>query len=423
MIPVLTRPAREVTAADIDRLVHSRIPEGERVEFKRELPAKGKQDAWTADQKKIGDFAKDQILREVVAFANAYGGVLVLGIKEDRSSKPAVAGRVCPVPKCAELADRFRLIFRDRVEPQLPLVDIFHIVTCGDEDGVVVFRVPRSRLAPHRVTRTWICPVRRWDRSEEMSMREIQDMTLNVARGLERVDERLRHRARRFEREFGCLDAPDDAYGYRITATPVGDDIRLGALSRPHFALVEGLREPMVNVLRQTTTDAPPERIPGLKQRRAHRVPSAGWRPQLRAVRSPPRQEDSTEHDAYLELHCDGSVEFGWVAMPSSGVDYSPTLYSNDILVEFATVLGWADTMRRFAETVSVEYAVQVSIHVNRAELRCLPGSWASGGNSTLVYGGSSARLSRGVSDFPLYTFIRHRTRTNSPNHVRARPV
>ena len=222
-------------------------------------------------------------------------------------------------------------------------------------------------------------------------MREIQDMTLNVARGLERLDKRLQGRARRFESEFGCLQSPDRAYGYCITAIPVGDDIRLSALSRPHFALVEGLQEPTVTVLRQTTNDTPPQRIAGLKQRRAHRVPSAGWRPQLRAVRSPPRQETSTEHDAYLELHCDGLVEFGWVAMPSPGVDYSPTLYSNDALVELATVLSWADTMRRFAGAVSVEYAVQVSIHVIGARLRCLPGSWASGGNSTLADGGSPA--------------------------------
>jgi hypothetical protein len=185
----------------------------------------------------------------------------------------------------------------------------------------------------------------------------------------------------------------------------VGDDIRLSALARPHFALVEGLQEPTVTVLRQTTNDTPPQRIAGLKQRRAHRVPSAGWRPQLRAVRSPPRQQTSTEHDAYLELHCDGLVEFGWVAMPSPGVDYSPTLFTNDALVEVATVLCWADTLRRFAGTVAVEYAIQVSIHVVGERLRCLPGSWDSGGNSTLADRGSSAWLSTGVIDLPRYSF------------------
>ncbi len=308
MMSVLTAPADEITAGDIRALVDSRVPEGERVEFKRELPAKGKPDPWTAGQKRIGDYAKNQILKEVVAFANAYGGMLVLGIEEDRTSKPAVAASISPVPKCEELADRFRLIFRNRVDPQLPFLDIVPVVTHEPDDGVVVFRTQRSRRAPHRVTGTWICPVRRWDRSEEMSMREVQDLTLNVARGLERLDQRLQQRAEQFEREFGCLAATEDAYGYCITAMPVGDEIRLSALSRPHFRLVEGLQEPPVAVLRHRARDDAPQPIAGLKQRRAHHVPTAGWRPQLRAVRSPPRQETSTRHHAYLELHCDGLV-------------------------------------------------------------------------------------------------------------------
>ena len=92
---------------------------------------------------------------------------------------------ICAIPKCEELAERFRLIFRDRVEPKLPSCDILAVVTSGADDGVVVFRIHGgSRLAPHRIKGTWICPVRRWDRSEELSMREVQDMTLNVTRGL-----------------------------------------------------------------------------------------------------------------------------------------------------------------------------------------------------------------------------------------------
>ena len=156
MIPVLSKPADQVDSDDIMSLVTSRIPEGEPVEFKRELPAKGGQDSWMVDQKKIGQHAKDQILKEVVAFANAFGGVLVLGIEES-SAVPRVAQDVHPVPRCVELAERFQLVFRDRVEPHLAHLEVFGVTTSGTE-GVVVFRVPKSRRAPHRITRTWICP-------------------------------------------------------------------------------------------------------------------------------------------------------------------------------------------------------------------------------------------------------------------------
>ena len=103
-----------------------------------------------------------------------------------------MAGSIVPVPKCEELANRFRNIFRDGVDPQLPSIEIFPVPTNGVDEGVVIFRTTRSRLAPHRVKGTLICSIRRWDRSEAMSMREIQDMTLNVTRGLERVSKRFK---------------------------------------------------------------------------------------------------------------------------------------------------------------------------------------------------------------------------------------
>ena len=186
MTAILSKPIDQITAADIRSLVTSRVPEGDQIEFKRELPAKGtsNRDPWMIGQMKIGGHAKDQILKEVVSFANAYGGVLVLGIEEDKNATPPVAKAICAIPKCEELAERFRIIFRDRVEPKLPSCDILAVVTSGADDGVVVFRIHGgSRLAPHRIKGTWICPVRRWDRSEELSMREVQDMTLNVTPG------------------------------------------------------------------------------------------------------------------------------------------------------------------------------------------------------------------------------------------------
>ena len=82
-------------------------------------------------------------------------------------------------------------------------------------------------------------------------MREIQDMTLNVARGLERLDNRMQEREARFKREFEQLTSPDNAYGIRITAMPVGNDIRIPKICRPHRKLVEGLNTPSVRVTRQ----------------------------------------------------------------------------------------------------------------------------------------------------------------------------
>ena len=121
MTDPLSKSSSEIYPADIHAIIASALPEGDQVEFKRSLPtAKGKPDPWE-DGKEPGDRAKNEILAEVTAFANAHGGVLLLGIDES-STKPAAATAIVPVPRCIELAERFNLIFRDRVEPQLPVL-------------------------------------------------------------------------------------------------------------------------------------------------------------------------------------------------------------------------------------------------------------------------------------------------------------
>ena len=45
------------------------------------------------------------------------------------------------------------------------------VPTEEDGSGVVVFRAPRSRMAPHRLTQSKDCYVRRADRCEVMTMR------------------------------------------------------------------------------------------------------------------------------------------------------------------------------------------------------------------------------------------------------------
>ena len=109
-------------------------------------------------------------------------------------------------------------------------------------------------------------------------MREIQDMTLNVTRGLERLDKKLRERAARFEREFERLTSPDDAYGIRITALPVGDDVRLPTICRPYFKLVEGLNTPKVTVKRRPSGNCHPyawRTVP--PDTRWNNPPDRGW--------------------------------------------------------------------------------------------------------------------------------------------------
>lgn len=164
----------------------------------------GNLDDWMVGGNSIGERAKGSLVKQVVAMANTRGGALFLGIRQSED-KPPVAADISAVPRCPELADQLTSILLSRVEPLLPSLEVFPVETCGD-DGLVVIRVGKSRQAPHRDTKTLKCYVRRHDQCRELRMWEIQDMTLNVSRGLQRVEKQLLKRAEDFPHEWEWLN-------------------------------------------------------------------------------------------------------------------------------------------------------------------------------------------------------------------------
>ncbi len=308
MLDLLSKPASEISPLDINALVIASLPEGEQVEFKRSLPvAKGKRDPWQHTGE-LGDRAKTEILEEVTAFANSYGGVLVLGIEETSTTPPA-ASAVTPIPRCADLAERFKLIFRDCVEPKLSGLEVFAIPMDKD-NGVVVFRVARSRFAPHRVMKTLVCPVRRAERCEKMTMHEIQDMTMNVSKGLEKLDKRLSERSQRFYREIERLVSPENAFGCRFTALPTGYDIVAQSESTQKF-IARATQLPWRTIslngrtMRQVTCE-PRLWSAILRGNRSDRRPS-----KLQTNEKGHLVQRKVDSNIYHEIHSDGLVEFG----------------------------------------------------------------------------------------------------------------
>ena len=75
MIELLSMPAEQINSYHIESFVYSKAPEGEHIEFKESMPAKGDgtPNPWMAGGNEIGDRAKNIILEEGVAFANAHG--------------------------------------------------------------------------------------------------------------------------------------------------------------------------------------------------------------------------------------------------------------------------------------------------------------------------------------------------------------
>ena len=366
MIGVRTKTAEQIGPDDIQSLIDSEVPEGQHIEFKGTLPAEdGSVDPWirTEGKKGIGKYARNCLLEEVVAFANSYGGALILGIEES-GSEPPVAIAINAIPHCADLVSRLRQAFRDCVEPQIPQVEIFS-VEIKDDEGVIVIRVGQSRLAPHRVTPTHSCPIRRADRCEEMTMREIQDMTLNMSRGLERLNGQFAERANCFEDEFRHLFGPAKAFGVRVTGVPIGDEIRLNRVYRPR-KIIDPLEEQWRRIYWAQDGEDPSELevFPDIN--------TIFWRPLLRAARADSSHffvnkghignHTAPDYNSYREVHCSGLVELAFVASKSFGGGYENYLPPNLPIALIANLIVQAVRVREFAGVPTVEYAIEVQV-------------------------------------------------------------
>lgn len=188
MHALFSKSLGDINSGDVSDLAKSGHPETEEVEFKVDVPAReGGRDGWHTGSKSISDFGRNKLLKEIIAFANAHGGHLLLGIDETKDN-PRRAKEVVPVPRCADLAEILKLQIRDCIEPGLSLVGVRGIPMDNSGNGVVVVRIPQSRAAPHRLRQTNECYMRHSDRCETMTMREIQDLTIQRARGDDRIN-------------------------------------------------------------------------------------------------------------------------------------------------------------------------------------------------------------------------------------------
>nr|WP_233285659.1 ATP-binding protein [Bradyrhizobium acaciae] len=144
-------------------------------------------DRWIEKGDRVGEYARDQVLSELVAFANADGGTLVLGVHETKD-EPRRAERLEALPNCEELAKRFLDAAEDVVEPRLPSIEIRAVAASDAGDGYVVMRVGKSLAGPHRLTTTREFYVRRGERASKMNVREITARTLELARIGDRIE-------------------------------------------------------------------------------------------------------------------------------------------------------------------------------------------------------------------------------------------
>ena len=116
-------------------LIENEVREDKTLEYKREMPGKADSDLVP-------------FLATVSSLANTAGGDFLLGV-EAKDGKPVALPGIEIDNLDGEIL-RFDQLLRDRLEPRLPHVNI-HPIKVADDKYVLVFRVLRSWIAPHRI--------------------------------------------------------------------------------------------------------------------------------------------------------------------------------------------------------------------------------------------------------------------------------
>ena len=153
----------QLQISDFETLIHNRTPEDRFLEYK-EAAYSGRAD----------DIR--EMLRDVIALANADGGYLIMGIREDASGR---AETIIPIEGLIDKTQAIRLVCLDGISERIEGLEIKAYETSPDK-GLTRIRVPRSDHRPHMVIREHRTDFyRRYDTDKrEMTIDEIRSLII-----------------------------------------------------------------------------------------------------------------------------------------------------------------------------------------------------------------------------------------------------
>src|SRR3954463_2145169 len=95
---LLTKSPAQLTAHDVMAIAEAGLPEDAMTEFKETVPGGG----WPASQE-LNKEGRDGLIKELVAFANAFGGTLYVGVEES-ANDPKRSIALKPLQQVGKLA-------------------------------------------------------------------------------------------------------------------------------------------------------------------------------------------------------------------------------------------------------------------------------------------------------------------------------
>lgn len=128
---LFNKPFHDVTFRDVEEFCRRQLPEGKQLDYKYMLP------------KNHEKFAKT-----IASFANAMGGVIIIGVQDDKNDKPRPP--FTGIPYHEKMRNSIEDIIQTHIDPVV-FVDINICVNQTGERMFVLVNIPQSNLTPHLV--------------------------------------------------------------------------------------------------------------------------------------------------------------------------------------------------------------------------------------------------------------------------------
>lgn len=120
---------------NLETLISENVSENQELEFKEHICVNN-------------DAEKKEFLYDVSSFANANGGSIIYGIKEQNGSAHSIVSINESIDK---LICKLENLLRDSIEPRIIGILIYEVKSLNDK-SVLVIEIPRSWQGPHQVT-------------------------------------------------------------------------------------------------------------------------------------------------------------------------------------------------------------------------------------------------------------------------------
>jgi len=170
------RSLQELTIADFERLVQDRSPESASLEYKVNAYGGG------ADSIR-------EMLRDIAAIANAEGGYLIMGIREDGTGH---AQEIVPIPDIHSKVQPIRQACLDGIRERIDGLEVAAF-ECAPNQGIIAIRIAKNDKRPYMVMRENRTDFfRRYETDKRsMTLDEIRSTILTNPMNLELVEAML----------------------------------------------------------------------------------------------------------------------------------------------------------------------------------------------------------------------------------------